>query len=83
MQVVNLSLTIVFIGFAYISLAHTSDLLTTSLGHTTLTFMMLFWFARSIMQVVFFKLQHWGSVFFLVYFLAGGVLYGVPVIYVT
>lgn len=83
MQVVNLSLTIVFVAFAYISFVHTSDLLTTSLGRTLLIFMMLFWFARAIMQVVFFRLRHWGAVAFLVYFLAGGVMYGVPVMYAT
>jgi hypothetical protein len=81
MQVVNLSLTIVFIIFAYISLVHTNDLLSTSLGKSLLTFMALFWFARSAMQIIFFKLNHWGSIAFLGYFLAGGLLYGVPVIY--
>jgi len=83
MQVVNLSLTIVFIIFAYISLVHTNELLSTSLGKSLLTFMALFWFARSAMQIIFFKLKHWGSIAFLGYFFAGGLLYGVPIIYAT
>ena len=83
MQVVNLSLTIVFIIFAYISLVHTNALLSTSLGKSLLTFMALFWVARSVMQVTFFKLKHWGSMAFLAYFLAGGLLYGIPVMYAT
>lgn len=81
MQVVNLSLTFVFIIFAYISLAHSNDLLTTPLGKSLLIFMALFWFARSSMQAIFFKLKHWGSIAFLVFFFAGGVLYGIPAIY--
>jgi hypothetical protein len=80
MQVVNLSLTIVFVIFAYISLVHTNELLSTSLGKSLLSFMALFWLARSAMQVIFFKLNHWGSIAFLVYFLAGSLLYGIPAI---
>lgn len=80
MQVVNLSLTIVFVIFAYISLVHTNELLSTSLGKSLLSFMALFWVARSAMQVIFFKLNHWGSIAFLVYFLAGSLLYGIPAI---
>jgi hypothetical protein len=83
MQVVNLSLTFTFFIFAYISLVHTNELLSTSLGESLLTFMALFWLARSAMQVMFFKLRHWGSIAFLVYFFAGGLLYGIPAIYAT
>lgn len=78
MQVVNLSLTIVFVIFAYISLVHTSELLSTPLGKSLLVSMALLWFARSTMQVIFYKLKHWSSVAFLIYFLAGGLLYGIP-----
>lgn len=83
MQVVNLSLTLVFAIFSYISLVHSSELLSTPLGKILLIFMAIFWFARSSMQVIFFKLKHWGSIAFLVYFLTGGVLYGIPAIYAT
>ena len=83
MQVVNLSLTIVFVIFAYISLAHTNELLSTPLGKSLLASMALLWLARSAMQVIFYKLKHWSSVAFLFYFLAGGLLYGIPAIYTT
>jgi len=80
MQVLNLTLTIVFISFAYISLAHTNDLLTTPLGKSLLIFISLLWFARAAMQPIFFKLRHWGSIAFLLLFISGGVLYGIPVL---
>lgn len=81
MQVVNLSLTMVFVLFAYLSLAHSDELLTTPLGNSLLIFMALFWLARSAMQAMFFKLEHWSSVAFLFFFLAGAVLYGIPATY--
>ncbi len=83
MQVVNLSLTFVFVIFSYISLAHTKELISTSLGNSLLSLMAIFWLARSIEQVIFFKLKHWGSVAFLLFFLLGTVLYAIPVIYNT
>ncbi len=78
MQVVNLSLTFVFFIFGYISLMHTRELLESSLGHSLLLLIALFWFLRAIEQVVFFKLKHWGSVAFLAVFLLGSLLYGIP-----
>jgi len=78
MQVVNLSLTFVFVIFGYISLFHSRELLETALGHSLLVLIALFWLLRAIEQAVFFKLKHWGSVMFLVVFLAGAVLYGIP-----
>ncbi|NQT62328.1 MAG: hypothetical protein HQ556_05155 [Candidatus Marinimicrobia bacterium] len=83
MQVLNLSLSFVFIIFSYISLAHTNELLSTALGHSLLILMTLFWVARSIEQIVFFKLKHWGSVAFLAFFLVGAVLYAIPAIFYT
>ncbi|MBT3254761.1 MAG: hypothetical protein HN995_06405 [Candidatus Marinimicrobia bacterium] len=81
MQVLNLSLSFAFIIFGYISLAHTSELLSTDLGHSLLILMTLFWMARAIEQIVFFKLKQWGSVAFLVFFLSGAVLYAIPAIF--
>jgi hypothetical protein len=78
MQVLNLSLTIVFILFAYVSLVHTNELLTTPLGNSLLIFISLLWFARAAMQPIFFKFKHWGSIAFFLLFLLGGVLYGLP-----
>lgn len=78
MQVLNVSLTLTFMIFGYISLAHTDELLSTALGRSLLVLMALFWFARSIEQIVFFKLKHWGSVAFLAFFLTGALLYAIP-----
>jgi len=83
MPVLNLSLTFVFVIFAYISLVHSNELLSTSLGRSLLMLIAVFWFARAMMQVVYFKLQHWGSLAFLLFFLAGAVLYGIPAVYAT
>ena len=82
MPVLNISLTIVFVIFSYISLVHTEELISTSLGHSLLLLMAIFWFVRSVEQVVFFGLKHWASWAFLAFFLLGCVLYAVPAIYV-
>ncbi|MCW8963663.1 MAG: hypothetical protein OQL16_07685 [Gammaproteobacteria bacterium] len=82
MPVLNISLTLVFVIFSYISLVHAGELLSTSLGHSLLVLMAIFWFARAVEQVVFFKLKHRASWAFLAFFLLGGVLYAVPAIHV-
>jgi len=82
MQVLNISLTLAFVIFSYISFAHTTELLTTSLGHSLLVLMALFWLARSIQQIIFYKLRHWVSWAFLLLFLSGSLLYAIPAYYV-
>lgn len=81
MQVLNLSLTFAFVIFGYISLVHTRELFVTPLGNSLLVLIALFWLARAVEQVIFFKLGHWGSVAFLIVFLAGAGLYGIPAVY--
>ena len=81
LPVVNLSLTFVFVIFAYISLAHTTELMSTPLGNSLLVFISLLWFARALMQIIYFKLDHWLSIAFLSFFLAGSVIYGIPAVY--
>lgn len=83
MQVLNLSLTFAFVIFSYISLVHTNELISTHLGKILLILMALFWFARAVQQVVFFKLKNWVSMAFLVFFIVGAALYAVPAIYST
>ena len=61
---------------------HSAELLITPLGKSLLVFIAAFWFFRAILQPVFFKLAHWGSVVFMIFFLVGGVLYGIPATYV-
>lgn len=79
-QVLNVSITFIFAVFAYISFAHTRELLTTQLGRTLLVLISALWFFRAIQQVVFYKLKHVASVGLTFYFLLGAVLYGLPVI---
>ncbi len=83
MQVLNLSLTFVFVIFAYLSLFHTQALLTSDLGQALLALIALFWFVRAIQQIMFFKLQHWISWAFLAFFLLGTGIYGLPLLMVT
>jgi len=78
MQVLNISLTLTFVIFGFISLWHTEELLSTSLGQNLLILLALFWFARTVQQVIFFKLRHWKSWAFLFLFLIGCVLYAIP-----
>jgi hypothetical protein len=81
MQVLNVSLIIVFVIFAYISFAHTHELITTSLGRSLLSLVALFWLARTVQQVLFFKLAHWASWLFLLLFFSGSLLYGIPALH--
>jgi len=83
MQVLNLGLTFAFVIFGYVSLVHTTELLVTPLGKSLLVLIALFWLARALEQIVFFKLKHWGSIAFLLIFLAGALLYGIPAAYTT
>jgi ABC-type thiamin/hydroxymethylpyrimidine transport system permease subunit len=78
MQVMNLALIYVFLLFAYISFAHTEDLLSTPLGHSLLVLISGLWLFRAVLQVVFFKLRHPGSIAFLVFCLASLSLYAIP-----
>lgn len=78
MQVLNISLTFIFIIFSYISFAHTKELLNTPLGNSLLVSITILWIARAVQQVVFFKLKHWVSWGFTVFFLFGALLYGIP-----
>lgn len=74
-QVLNLSLTFVFIIFSYISLMHASALLQTDLGRALTLAIAVFWYLRAIQQVVFFGLRKTLSVVFFVVVVAGGTLY--------
>ena len=81
MQVLNLSLTAAFLIFAFISLAHTNELLSSPLGHSLLGLISAFWLFRAVQQIAFFRLKHWASWVFLGFFLAGAVIYAVPLVY--
>lgn len=80
-QVLNISLTFIFFIFCYISLFHTHELLNTPLGHSLLVLITILWLFRALQQIIFFKLNHWGSWAFTIYFLTGACLYGLPALY--
>jgi hypothetical protein len=77
-QILNISLTFVFIIFAYISFFYYSELLTTELGNVLLKLISFFWFLRAIQQVYFFGLKNKISLVFFVFFIVGAVIYIYP-----
>ena len=80
MQVLNISLTIAFFIFGYISLFHASELQTTSLGRSLLLLISIFWLLRAIQQIMFFGMKNKISILFFIIFVAGFVIYLVPYI---
>jgi hypothetical protein len=80
MQVLNISITFIFFIFAYVSFAHTQELLNTGLGNSLLVLISCLWLFRAAQQVVFYKLKHKVSVGLTILFLLGAFLYGMPVI---
>lgn len=80
MQILNLCLMIVFLIFAYVSIFHAGELLTTGLGRAILAGIALVWFLRAIMQIVFFGLRNAVSIAFFMIFLIGTGLYLLPLL---
>ncbi len=78
MQVLNLCLAFVFIIFFYISIFHTDEMLNTDLGLSLTLCISVFWFLRSLEQILFFKLKTAISWILLILFVAGTLLYGLP-----
>ena len=80
MQVLNISITFIFFIFAYVSFAHSQELVSTPLGNSLLVLISCLWVFRAAQQVVFYKLKHKASVGLTLFFLLGAFLYGMPVI---
>jgi len=80
MQILNLCLTFVFLIFAYISIFHVAELLTTGIGKTLLLLIAVFWFLRAIEQIVFFGLKKKRSMTLFAVFVIGAMIYLYPVI---
>ena len=78
MQVLNLGLTFLFGIIAYISLLHTTELLTTALGNSLLILLSLLWLFRAVLQVVFYGVRHPASTALTLYFVVGALLFGLP-----
>jgi len=76
MQVLNLCLAFVFFVFAYISVFHSSEMLTTGLGSALIFAISIFWFLRAIEQIIFFTLRKPISWILFILFLLGGASYG-------
>ena len=79
MQVLNISITFIFMIFAYISFAHTRELVSSPLGRTLLILISALWLFRAVQQVVFYGLRHKASAGLALYFILGSVLYAFPV----
>jgi len=78
MQVLNLSLMVVFLVFSYVSIFHADEILNTSLGKSILVGIASFGLLRAIQQVVFFDLKVLASKIFLFVILGATVLYLIP-----
>jgi len=76
MQVLNLCLAFVFFVFAYISVFHSSEMLTTGLGSALIFAISIFWFLRAIEQIIFFTLRKPISWILFILFPLGGASYG-------
>ncbi|MBI5842302.1 MAG: hypothetical protein HZB19_19625 [Chloroflexi bacterium] len=79
MQILNLRLTYMFLVMAYVSFVFQPELTMTKLGQTLLIAFSVFWFMRTVEQVVFFGLKHKVSNGMTVLFFIGGVLHLLPV----
>jgi hypothetical protein len=73
--VLNISLTVVFVVFAYFSLMHAPEMVRTELGRTLTLAIAIFWYLRAVQQVVFFGLRKTPSLIFFLVVVVGGSLY--------
>jgi len=80
LQILNLSLTFVFIIFAFLSILYTQELISTQLGNSILRLISFFWFFRALQQIYFFGLKNKISVLFFMLFLIGSGIYIYPVL---
>lgn len=77
-QVLNLCLMLCFLIFAYISLVHTDELLTSSLGKSLVAGMALFGLCRFVMHFFYFDLRLFRSKLVLFGALLIGFVYTIP-----
>jgi hypothetical protein len=80
MQVLNLCLTYFFIAIGLITVADRAELLGTRLGHHLLLLLSVFWVIRLVEQFLFFDGKTWRSIVLSAIFLAGAVIYAVPLL---
>lgn len=80
MQVLNLRLTYVFFVVAFISFFYADELLTTSLGEAILAAVSLFALMRAVEQLIFWKIEKIGAIFFVLFLLGAGI-FAIPIFY--
>jgi len=80
MQVLNIRLIYIFFVFAYISIFHQEDLISTQLGKVFIIVISLFWFMRAIEQIIFFGLKNLVSVVFTIISIIGAIFYLIPIL---
>lgn len=80
-QILNLCLTFLFFVMAYISFFHSMELIATPLGRTIPASIALFWALWLVEQIIFFGIRHRISILFILIFLAGTVLYLIPLLW--
>ena len=80
LQVLNLRLTYVFIVVAFISFFFADDLINTKLGNVILGAVSIFAVMRAIEQLIFWKIEKIGVVFFFI-FLIGAGIFAIPLFF--
>jgi len=79
-RVMNLCLIYIFVIIGVMSLLFANDLLMMRLGKFILAAISGFWFIRSVEQIIYFKLEHHISRALFFVFLAGGIIYLLPIL---
>lgn len=80
MQILNISLSFVFVIFAYISIIYASELNSTPLGNIILKLISFFWFFRALQQMYFFGVKNKYSLLLFIGFIMGAIIYIYPVL---
>lgn len=80
-QVLNIVIIFIFFCFAAVTIFFKDELISTELGKFVLIFISLFWFIRSALQFIYFKVKNVFSVALFAAFILLGILYLLPVIY--
>ncbi len=81
LRLTNKLLIVIYLGFAYLSLFHSEELLRSHLGKAVLGCIALYWTARTIMQPVYFDMKEKVTVLFFIIFTGMISLYVIPIIY--
>jgi len=78
LQILNLSLTFIFIIFAYLSILYNHELVSSELGNSILRLISFFWFFRALQQIYFFGIKSKISFTLFIGFLLGTFIYIYP-----